>query len=237
MKNNKALILNPQISANCVKSLVELGFSDFLFTEKSKHLTDSTAAHVDMLLHTLPGGEVILENSQIALYEELKRRNIPLRKLGYDLADDYPRNIPLNCFFTANNFICNTNHVDCDILSHYKEKKYNIIHTNQGYAKCSALIISENAIITDDRNIYTAVKANNIDVLLVSKGSVELEGYDYGFIGGCSGKISEHEIVFFGDFKKHSDYSNIKAFCENYRISLYSLDSGNLIDFGGLVIH
>lgn len=33
-------------------------------------------------------------------------------------------------------------------------------------------------------------------MLLISSGDIKLEGYDYGFIGGASGKISDNTVVF-----------------------------------------
>ena len=95
--------------------------------------------------------------------------------------------------------------------------------------------MTDSAFITDDESIYKTLKAEKLDVLLVKKGSVRLKGFDYGFFGGCCGKISDKKIVFFGDIKNHSCYDNIKSFAKNYKIDLISLAKGDLTDIGSLI--
>ena len=74
-----------------------------------------------------------------------------------------------------------------------------------------------------------------IDVLKISAGHIMLDGYDYGFIGGCCGKISSGAIAFCGDLKTHPDSDNICGFLGNYGIKAVSLGSGQLYDTGGIL--
>ena len=74
------------------------------------------------------------------------------------------------------------------------------ISVNQGYTGCSTITVTEDAYITDDAGIYRTLSNNRIDCLLIPKGDILLPGYNYGFIGGASVKISDREILFFGDF-------------------------------------
>lgn len=155
------------------------------------------------------------------------------------LGKKYPEDVPLNCVCVGNNFICNIDTVSQAVFDKMKKTGYNIINVNQGYTKCSVIPVSENALITDDESVFNECTKNGIDVLKVSKGSVLLNGFDYGFIGGTAGKISENEIVFNGDITTHSDYKEIELFLKKYDIKAISFkgaleDIGSIIPIGGL---
>lgn len=58
-----------------------------------------------------------------------------------------------------------------------------LIHTRQGYSKCSTLVMDE-AIITADRSIHESALSAGINSLQITPGCIDLPGYKYGFIGG-----------------------------------------------------
>ncbi len=111
----------------------------------------------------------------------------------------------------------------------------NKIYTNQGYSKCSVCIISDNAIITADKSISNAVEKFGIDVLEITNDTIELKGYKNGFIGGCCGKISPNEILFFGNLKTHPNANDIIKFCEKHNVECICAGNGNLHDYGSLL--
>ena len=106
--------------------------------------------------------------------------------------------------------------------------------TNQGYAKCSCAIINENTVITADRSIANALD-NFADVLLIKPGDIELPGYEYGFIGGCCGRLDKDKLAFYGDPYRHSSGREIVSFIEKHDCEPVSLKNGNLFDFGGFI--
>ena len=61
----------------------------------------------------------------------------------------------------------------------------------QGYCACGAAVVDEGSIITLDEGISRAALSLGLDVLKITPGYIELPGYEYGFIGGCCGKISK----------------------------------------------
>lgn len=141
----------------------------------------------------------------------------------------------LNAFILGNKLICCKKTVSEILSGHCKNNNIEILHTNQRYAKCSSAIINDNALITSDESIYKLCVMNDIDVLKISAGHIMLDGYDYGFIGGCCGKISSGAIAFCGDLKTHPDSDNICGFLGNYGIKAVSLGSGQLYDTGGIL--
>jgi len=147
---------------------------------------------------------------------------------------EYPRDVGLNAAMFGNNLICNTKYTDKKILEYANQTGKNIIGVKQGYAKCSVCIVDENAIITSDISIYYKSLQNKIDVLLIEKGHIDLDGYNYGFIGGCSGLISQDIMAFTGNIELHPNYCDIKNFCEGRGVEVVSLSHKKLYDYGSL---
>ncbi len=148
--------------------------------------------------------------------------------------ENYPFDVQLNCVAVGKHFICNKKTVSKQILEHMKNLGFEIINVNQGYTKCSVLPVTENAIITDDSSVYDVCQKHNIDVLLISKGNIKLQGFPYGFIGGTGGKISVNKILFNGDIRNHCDYDKIEMFLKQHNID-WVCTEGELIDIGSIL--
>jgi hypothetical protein len=145
---------------------------------------------------------------------------------------DYPNNVLINAVSIADKIICNKKSIDIKLKNTIKNNS--VYNVNQGYTKCSTCVVSNEGIITSDKSIYKAVN-KDIDVLLIQSGYIELKGTDYGFIGGCSFKINKSTLAFTGNIKIHPDYENIKSFCLNHNVSLYSLTNEKLQDIGSVI--
>ncbi len=148
----------------------------------------------------------------------------------------YPENILLNFLYLNNTLYGKISAIDNNLLSYCNSNNIKTVNINQGYARCSALIVNNNAVVTSDISIANTLKANGVEVLLISPGHIVLDGYDYGFIGGASGKINKDTIVFFGNLKNHPDYDKIENFCHEYGVSIKILCNNiPLTDVGGMV--
>ena len=141
----------------------------------------------------------------------------------------------LNVCIFGDNVICNTKKAYKPLLEMLEKYGKRILHTNQSYAKCSSAVVGENAIITSDESIYRVCIENKIDVLKISVGDIQLDGYDYGFIGGCCGFVDKNTLVFSGNVKLHKNYEDIKAFAGNYNVDVVSLSGEMLYDIGGIL--
>lgn len=200
-----------------------------LSPRRSAALPPPVAGHADLLFHHLGGKLTAVEHGQ----KELKERLISLGfsvEDGYVIGTEYPQDIGLNACALGDKLICHAGHVYPPLT-----KGRQVLPTRQGYAKCAAAVVSETALITEDAAIAAAAKAGGIDVLLISKGAVRLDGYPYGFIGGCCGKLSPTELAFCGDVTRHPDYERICAFTGRYGVRCVSLTGGDLIDVGSLL--
>lgn len=148
---------------------------------------------------------------------------------------EYPKNILLNCLLLNNILYGKLKFIDKMVIECCSENNIKLVNVNQGYTRCSTLVIGEKAIITSDKSIEKSLKNNGTNVLLISPGNIRLDGYNYGFIGGCGAKI-DNKIIFFGNIEHHPDYGRIKDFCELYNSKIEVLCKRlPLTDIGGIV--
>jgi len=158
------------------------------------------------------------------------------------IGSKYPENIIYNAACTGKFFIHNLKYTDPKLLS-FVNKPVNpydmqsagieMINVPQGYTKCSTLIVDENSIITSDRGIYNSCYGK-LDALLIEKGHIQLRNFDYGFIGGASGRIGDI-IIFNGNLEQHPDYEKIAAFIKNRDLSIKYFTEYPLEDIGSII--
>ena len=146
----------------------------------------------------------------------------------------YPNDCGFCAAVSGKNLICRHSSTDREILGLASELGYKILNVPQGYTKCSCAVLADGAIITADRGISTVTLKNGIDTLLISEGYVDLPGYSYGFIGGCTG-LCGNTLYFCGDLTSHPDADAIIAFAKKHGTECVSLGSGRLYDVGSLI--
>ena len=214
-----------------VNKLEEYGYK-CISTEKSTDVSQPVSLHADVLY-------LKADNNSVYVSECQKNNIGMLKSAGYNvktikLSPGYKTECKLNLVVTDTLIICNPK--TCMDYSEFSRNR-ELIYTNQGYTKCSTVVLENNNFITEDKNIYNVLTKTGKHCLLIEKGYVELEGYNYGFIGGASVYIKERKtILFTGDIRKHPDYINIKNFCDNNDISIDYIDDMNLYDIGGIII-
>ncbi|MBQ3498898.1 MAG: hypothetical protein IJA87_07205 [Clostridia bacterium] len=212
-----------------VKELEKCGV-DVLITDSCPDIISSLRYHADMLFAYLGNRQFVIEKTQNCLKKRLESLGFFSLNKSVSLGNIYPNDIALNACIIDDKVVCGKEGVHTAI-----KNNRDIIEVSQGYAKCSVCVVDENSLITDDVSIYKACISVGLDVLLVSKGSVDLDGFDYGFIGGCCGKISEDTMAFCGDLNTHSDCAKIKSFLSLRNVYPISLGSGKLTDIGSLL--
>lgn len=197
------------------------------------HLRENERQHADMQL-------CIIKNKAF-IPECCRSIENKLTECGYDvvvcssLSKVYPHNVSLNIALIGNRLFCKSSALDNKIMDYTKTENLDIINVNQGYTKCSTLILNDNAIITADPTIYDTALKQGIEALRISSGDIQLEGAEYGFIGGCSGVIND-TVYFFGDISKHKDSLEIINFLANHNMKYVCLGDSELKDIGGFVL-
>lgn len=152
-----------------------------------------------------------------------------------DLSKDYPADCAFNAACTGKFFIHKLSATNEKLLLAAKEMGMTLIDVQQGYTKCSVVIVDETSIITYDEGIIKACsKYPELSVLRVAPGFVRLDGYDTGFIGGASGRVGK-EIIFHGDLFGHPDFSAIVDFIESRGLTCRWFPQFNLTDIGSIL--
>ena len=105
----------------------------------------------------------------------------------------------------------------------------------QGYAKCSALIVDERSIISQDKGLTRAAAAAGMDALQISPGHVVLDGFEYGFLGGAGFMISRDVLCFTGVLDAHPDKERILDFLSARGIKPLYLTGRPIFDIGSAI--
>ena len=167
-----------------------------------------------------------------------QKENIPLlNELGYkvniceNLSPGYKTESLLNFIINEDYIIRNpSTTISCCDINRQE------IHVKQGYTRCSTICVNNRAYITDDEGIYKTLKSNGLDCLKIEKGEILLEGYNYGFIGGASVKLNDHEILFFGDIQNTADKISVTEFLNKYNMKPIFIENKKLTDIGSRII-
>ncbi|CAM2076987.1 MAG: hypothetical protein IJ086_15450 [Clostridium sp.] len=219
---------------NEINSLKKLNY-DVIKIPKDNNLYEAINGHTDIQLNILNKNTLIInKNINLSFKELLKTKNINFIESDSTLSSKYPSNISLNAYITDNYLVHNLKFTDKKILEYCKNKK--TINVNQGYTKCSILPLREKVIITNDTGIYNTLKNENFDILLLPFGDIELSGFNYGFIGGVGGIISNDSMAFFGSLDNYAFGNEVKKFLYKYDIKPIYLSNTKLIDRGSLLV-
>ena len=109
------------------------------------------------------------------------------------------------------------------------------ISSRQGYSRCSVCVVNDNAIITADEGICRSAEARGVDVLKIRPGYIDLPGFDYGFIGGASFKISDTKLAFTGRLDRHPDAERIIEFVSLHNVDIVYITDKPAFDIGGVI--
>lgn len=175
----------------------------------NKKIAEPVSYHPDMSLCCIDDVFVCCPESYDYYKEFIGDKLIPGKT---SLNCNYPEDIAYNVLVYKDYAFGRTEYIDEVLKEELRRKNITLIDVNQGYTKCSCAVCDE-GVITADEGIYQKLQEKGINALKIAPGFVELAGYDYGFIGGVSGKI-EGVLTFFGDVSKHADFEKIKSFCK-----------------------
>lgn len=118
-----------------------------------------------------------------------------------------------------------------------------VIGVRQGYTRCMCLPVDNSSFIVSDEALSKPLESQGADVLLIEKGHILLEGFDYGFIGGTAGNIyvrsddgsDQKAIIFNGDLSVHPDFKAITSFIKSRNILPIWFDDYALEDIGSII--
>lgn len=196
------------------------------------------SGHADLSMLHLGGDRLLL-----APYLKGSKFSHQLEEMGFDLryADIeqsalYPEDAQMNVCILGDKVIYNLKTVPLTIVNYLTNRSSAVqINSRQGYSRCSVCVVSDNAIITADEGICRSAEAYGIDVLKIRPGYIDLHGFDYGFIGGASFKISETKLAFTGTLDRHPDEEQITEFISLHNVNIVYITDKPAFDIGGAI--
>lgn len=223
--------------ASIIDALKREGFETLLL-KKSERLQSPVSSHADMLLFPVDNKIFISMSYASHIATTLER----LKEYGYTvvLCDSepecvYPYDILFNMAKIGSTIFGKIKYIDGTAKKYLQEEGYSLENVNQGYAKCSTVILNDRAIITADKGIARKSVSCGIDALLIENSidSVKLDGYDYGFLGGACGLLCS-KLYFCGNIYLHPCHTQILEFCAAHKVEVVSLTKEPLYDVGGI---
>ncbi len=223
------------ISEKCMEGLAAHGI-DAITLPPYERLGSAVASHADLL--ALPLDRKIFVYGEYTERNEIDNRlsstGCELIKIPSCPADKYPEDVGLNALLVGRRLFARLDCLSYPVSEYARKAGYELINIRQGYARCTAIPLSDNAVITADPSIAAAAEYHGIELLRISSGGVSLRGYDYGFIGGACG-VLEDRVFFAGDLSSHPDGEGIAEFCERHGKTAVSLSNEPLCDVGSIL--
>lgn len=233
-QNALQIIVNRNLPYEVKSALYERNMQVYYSCE-AKSLNTALASHPDIQIHFLNNRLAICAPEVYTYYSEILPSYINLQKGDRELNDTYPQDCAYNIARLGNYAIGNLKYMSPLAKELYYSMGVNLIHVNQGYAKCNICIVSDCAMITEDKGIYAQMtEIKEIDCLYLNPGEVLLKGFSHGFVGGASGSV-EKCLYFCGSLKHFSQRDKLFAFFKKHHIEFIELCDTPLQDYGSLI--
>ena len=233
-KDKIIAVIDYRADSEIIENLKEFNIH-VVTTRKHEVLAEPVNGHPDMVMFQENVMGIIVSPEDYNYYtEKLGSFNIDISKGCRSLEKKYPENICYNGVLSGVCFFHKLDSTDEKILNRMYERKIKCINVSQGYTKCSTVNMGRKGIITSDNDIWKVAREEGIDALLISHGYIDLNGYDYGFIGGATGFV-DNKLYFTGSIKKHPDCRKIIDFLNERDIETVFLSEKNIYDLGTII--
>lgn len=229
----KKVFLSEESKEPLKEYLRNKGF-DIIEIKNTGRVYEAISSHPDIYVCKIKEDIVIEENQYNLIKDQLKNEEEKYHIGKSGLWEKYPGTIKYNAVALGPYFIHHIKNTDEKVLEIAMKNDMLMVDVKQGYTKCNCVLVDDHSIITSDVGIAKTLRDKGIDVLLISKGQVKLSGFEYGFLGGASGKIG-NEIVFNGNLKEHKDFLPIKEFIEERQVKIKYFEEYPLEDIGSII--
>ena len=196
------------------------------------------SGHADLSVLHLGGNRLLLAPylKRSSFSQQLEDRGFDIRFADIEQSALYPNDAQMNVCILGDKVIYNPKTVPDTIVKCLTTGDRAVqISSRQGYSRCSVCVVSDNAIITADEGICRSAEAHGVDVLKIRPGYIDLPGFDYGFIGGASFKISDTKLAFTGRLDSHPDAEQMIGFASLHNIDIVYITDKPAFDIGGAI--
>lgn len=224
-----SLAVGERYAALIADALSERGI-EVLTLPENPFVDERLASHADLCLLHLGGARFVLSEylGDSAFADRLLAHNAELSFSPNPLSPQYPYDAALCALVLGNAIFHNSAHTA--IVSN------DLVHIRQGYAKCVVCPVDSSAAITSDPGLAAAMEKRGADVLRIAPGHILLPGFDTGFIGGSSFKLSRDTLAFTGRLDEHPDRDEIERFLDSRGVRPLYLTERPIFDIGSAVL-
>lgn len=209
-----------------------------IYVEDNSDVDLRLSGHVDLSVFHLGNNRLIVSPAVLdTLRNSFNTHGLTMECYPADNQNEaYPNDCGLNVCYSGKYIIYNKKTADKNIVNYLTNNNVDKeIIINQGYSKCNICIVDSNSIITGDPGIALKCRELGLDVLMIHNEDIHLNGFNYGFIGGCSFKMNQNELVFTGRFKNNNDEEQINHFLNKRGINITYMSNQIINDIGGVL--
>lgn len=235
-KNASKLLLGERYLHILQNPLTELGL-DVISVPDNIFVDRRLRGHADLSVCHTGDSHIFLANhlKESSFSAELKGLGFDIRYIDEVQSADYPNDCQLNVCIVGPHAVFNKSAASGRIIEFISARGIKSIEVKQGYSKCSICIVDDCSVITSDIAAAKTLRELGLNVLLIRPGHIDLEGFQYGFIGGGSFKLSEKIMAFTGRLDLHPDKKDILSFLESRGIESVFLTDSNIFDVGSII--
>lgn len=232
----KTVIVDGRITYDLEKSLLDYGIR-VIKTLEHPLVYSAISYHPDIMLHHIEKEYIIYApQTHPVLLMRLASEGFKLIEGDSVLTPKYPGSIAYNVARVGNLAFHNLKYTDPILRRELEARNVELVHINQGYAKCSISIVNHNSIITSDAGIAKIAESKGLEVLLIdSEDGIRLQGVDKGFIGGASGLVDCDKWLISGNIDTLKNAQRIYDFLVDRNIEPVSLYGGEVLDIGSIL--
>jgi len=193
---------------------------------------DAISGHPDIFFCPTPKGLIVAPNLPEKYFEILNTKGITYTTGQQPVGNQYPFTAVYNSLVTSKYVIQNTEISDSGITA--LNPSLEVIHINQGYARCSLLALPNDSFITSDQGIAKVLINKGKNVLFVDPSSIKLEGFTHGFFGGVCG-LNQDKLFICGGLSYFQEKTYIEKYTAMAGVHLIELYQSNPVDVGTIL--
>ncbi|MBU2651833.1 MAG: hypothetical protein KKA81_12930 [Bacteroidetes bacterium] len=224
------IIIDKKIPQEAKEKLKETGA--LLELETSNICYEAISGHPDIFFCKLGQDLVLAPNLPQAFLEILEKNSIHYIKGEFPVGEKYPATAGYNAVYAGNTLIHNFRYTDPAITRLGEDA--DLIHVNQGYARCNLVSVGKDRYITSDEAIAKVLQRFHKEVLYIDPAGIVLPGFKNGFFGGCCG-ILDDKIYLAGSLKYLKQGQETRSFLIKNGYEIVELYDGPLFDGGSIV--
>jgi len=203
-----------------------------IFLKTENVVYESVSGHPDIFFCKIGDKLIVAPNLPENYKKELLEKNIEFVEGEMPVGTKYPGSAFYNAVFADNLLIHNFRYTDSKITGLVEDAE--LIHVNQGYARCNIVPLGNKQFITSDQGVHKTLLRYDFDVLYVKPDGIILPGQKHGFIGGCCG-VRENKLFIVGSLDHFPEGEQIREFASKSGLEIIDLYEGPLFDGGSIL--